>query len=35
MDIYNVLTFRDGRIALRRTWPDRAPAATTAGIAEL
>ena len=32
MDIYDVLTFRDGRIALRRTWPDRAPAVATAGI---
>jgi ketosteroid isomerase-like protein len=32
MDIYDVLTFRDGRIVLRRTWPDRAPAVATAGI---
>jgi ketosteroid isomerase-like protein len=26
MEIYDVLTFRDGRIVLRRTWRDRAPA---------
>jgi ketosteroid isomerase-like protein len=32
MDVYDVLTFRDGRIVLRRTWPDRAPAVATAGI---
>lgn len=32
MDIYDVLTFRDGRIVLRRTWPDRAPAVAAAGI---
>lgn len=32
MDIYDVLTFRDGRIVLRRTWPDRAPAIAALGI---
>jgi ketosteroid isomerase-like protein len=32
MDVYDVLTFRDGRIALRRTWPDRASAVAAAGI---
>ena len=32
MDIYDVLTFRDGRLALRRTWPDRAPAIAALGI---
>jgi ketosteroid isomerase-like protein len=32
MDVYDVLTFRDGQVALRRTWPDRAPALATAGI---
>ncbi len=32
MDIYDVLTFRDGQIVLRRTWTDRAAAVATAGI---
>ena len=32
MDIYDVLTFRDGRLVLRRTWPDRAPAIAALGI---
>ena len=32
MDIFDVLTFRDGRIVLRRTWPVRAPAITAAGL---
>jgi ketosteroid isomerase-like protein len=32
MDVYDVLTFRGGRIVLRRTWPDRAPALAAAGI---
>jgi ketosteroid isomerase-like protein len=32
MDTYDVLTFRDGRVVLRRTWPERAPAAAAAGI---
>lgn len=32
MDIFDVLTFRDGQIVLRRTWPDRAPAAAAAGL---
>jgi ketosteroid isomerase-like protein len=32
MDIYDVLTFRGGRIVLRRTWADRASALATAGI---
>ena len=32
MDIYDVLTFRDGRIVLRRTWADRAPAIAALGI---
>jgi ketosteroid isomerase-like protein len=31
MDIYDVLTFRDGRLVLRRTWPDRAPAIAALG----
>lgn len=32
MDIYDVLTFQGGRIVLRRTWADRAPAVAAAGI---
>ena len=32
MDTFDVLTFRDGQIVLRRTWPNRAPAAAAAGI---
>lgn len=32
MDIYDVLTFRDGGLVLRRTWPDRAPALAALGI---
>jgi ketosteroid isomerase-like protein len=33
VDNYDVLTFRDGQVVLRRTWPDRAMAVATAGIA--
>jgi ketosteroid isomerase-like protein len=32
MEVFDVLTFRDGQIVLRRTWPARAPAAAAAGI---
>jgi ketosteroid isomerase-like protein len=32
MDIFDVLSFRDGQIVLRRTWPERPPAAAAAGI---
>jgi ketosteroid isomerase-like protein len=32
MEIFDVLTFCDGEIVLRRTWPARAPAAAAAGI---
>ena len=32
MEIFDVLTFRDGQIVLRRTWPTRAPAAAAAGL---
>jgi ketosteroid isomerase-like protein len=32
MDIYDVLTFRDGSLVLRRTWTDRAPAIAALGI---
>jgi ketosteroid isomerase-like protein len=32
MEIFDVLTFRDGQIVLRRTWPARAPAAAAAGL---
>ena len=32
MEIFDVLTFHDGQIALRRTWPARPPAAAAAGL---
>jgi ketosteroid isomerase-like protein len=32
MDIYDVLTFRNGRLVLRRTWRDRALAIAALGI---
>lgn len=31
MDIYDVLTYRDEKLVLRRTWPDRAPAVAALG----
>ena len=31
MDIYDVLSFRNGLLVLRRTWPDRAPAIAALG----
>lgn len=31
MDIFDVLTYRDGLLVLRRTWPDRAPAVAALG----
>ena len=33
MDIFDVLTFRDDQIVLRRTWPEREPAVAAAGLA--